>query len=495
MNHELILKTFVINNLIFFIFAKITNNKISVKNLTKIIVASLMDTIIYVFLSKYIDNILINTILFFIQIIFIKIIFKYENKSIVIANLVANAMAYTGLVVAMLLEAIPMYTIKIKEDIINLILALFLEIIMFVLFFKIRRFKNGFAFLNKKANNEYLDIIMINISAVIMFAYCLFGKGTGNGAIVKQILFPFIVLIVIMIIMIQKTLTLYYKQKQLEKNIQEYEKEIKEKDDKIKELSDEKFKISKLNHEFYNRQKAMQLKVEELTSNMKTETANEIAITNQISNLTKEYSNKLENIKQIEKLQTTEVEEIDDMLKYMQKECITNNIDFKLQVNGNIRHLTNKIIPKEQLATLIGDHIRDAIIAVNHSQNKFRSIVTVLEEQDKIYQLKISDTGIEFEPETLLKLGLEPATTHKEEGGTGIGFITTFETLKQTKASLIIQEKHQMQENNFTKTITIRFDGKGEYKIITYRPEKIKDKTGRITIESTKKSNISWQKA
>ena len=294
-----------------------------------------------------------------------------------------------------------------------------------------------------------------------------------------------------MIIMIQKTLTLYYKQKQLEKNIQEYEKEIKEKDDKIKELSDEKFKISKLNHEFYNRQKAMQLKVEELTSNMKTETANEIAITNQISNLTKEYSNKLENIKQIEKLQTTEVEEIDDMLKYMQKECITNNIDFKLQVNGNIRHLTNKIIPKEQLATLIGDHIRDAIIAVNHSQNKFRSIVTVLEEQDKIYQLKISDTGIEFEPETLLKLGLEPATTHKKEGGTGIGFITTFETLKQTKASLIIQEKNQMQENNFTKTITIRFDGKGEYKIITYRPEKIKDKTGRITIESTKKSNIS----
>lgn len=231
----------------------------------------------------------------------------------------------------------------------------------------------------------------------------------------------------------------------------------------------------------------MQLKVDNLLSNMNTEMANEISVIDQINNLSKEYSNKLEEIKHIEKLPTTEIEEIDDMFKYMQSECIKNNIDFKLQINGNIRHLVNKIIPQEKLVTLIGDHIRDAIIAVNHSQNKFRSIVTVLEEKDKIYELRISDTGIEFEPKTLLKLGLEPATTHKEEGGTGIGFITTFETLKETKGTLIIEEKHPMKENDFTKTLIFRFDGKAEYKILTYRPEKIKDKTGRIIIENIKK--------
>ena len=485
------IKIFSINIINYIILFKILNLKVSKSNIAKAVLSGILISLLYVTTNKYLDNILEIIIMYILQIISIKYVMKIENNSIKVANLISYSFSYILFGIAMLLEVFIMVIFKINFEIINLSIIIILEIILLKLFFKIRRFKNGFSFLQNKANGEYLDIIMINISAVVILLYCMFGRGSGNGEIAKRVLFPFIILGIIMIIMIQKTLTLYYKQKQLEKNIQEYEKEIKEKDDKIKELSDEKFKISKLNHEFYNRQKAMQLKVEELTSNMKTETANEIAITNQISNLTKEYSNKLENIKQIEKLQTTEVEEIDDMLKYMQKECITNNIDFKLQVNGNIRHLTNKIIPKEQLATLIGDHIRDAIIAVNHSQNKFRSIVTVLEEQDKIYQLKISDTGIEFEPETLLKLGLEPATTHKKEGGTGIGFITTFETLKQTKASLIIQEKNQMQENNFTKTITIRFDGKGEYKIITYRPEKIKDKTGRITIESTKKSNIS----
>lgn len=52
----------------------------------------------------------------------------------------------------------------------------------------------------------------------------------------------------------------------------------------------------------------------------------------------------------------------------------------------------------------------------------------------------IYDSGIEFELETLKKLGLERITTHKKTGGSGIGFMTTFETLKECKASLIIEE-------------------------------------------------------
>ena len=480
-----ILKSFVINIYTYMAFYKIINEKH--KNWITIILSSIGISGIYTITRIYSDNILPIIIMYLLQTIILKCSIKNKKYTVMIANLIANAIVYMALVIAVIVNIGVIAIFKELNVIINLITTLIIEFLILYLFFKIRRFKNGFSFLQNKANGEYLDIIMINISAVIMFAYCLFGKGTGNGAIVKQILFPFIILVVIMIIMIQKTLTLYYKQKQLEKNIQEYEKEIKDKDNKIEELSKEKFEISKLNHEFYNRQKAMQLKVDNLLSNMNTEMANEISVIDQINNLSKEYSNKLEEIKHIEKLPTTEIEEIDDMFKYMQSECIKNNIDFKLQINGNIRHLVNKIIPQDKLVTLIGDHIRDAIIAVNHSQNKFRSIVTVLEENDKIYELRISDTGIEFEPKTLLKLGLEPATTHKEEGGTGIGFITTFETLKETKGTLIIEEKHPMKENDFTKTLIFRFDGKAEYKILTYRSEKIKDKTGRITIENIKK--------
>ena len=87
--------------------------------------------------------------------------------------------------------------------------------------------------------------------------------------------------------------------------------------------------------------------------------------------------------------------------------------------------------------------------------------------------------------QTLLKLGLELATTHKDQGGTGIGFITTFETLKETKASLVIEENHPENDKDYTKCVSIKFDGKNEYKIISYRADKIKAeaKDNRIIIK------------
>lgn len=475
-----LMKNFFVNIYTYIIFNKIVNQK-KIKYIS-IVIFSIITTGIYYLCRINLDNIFAIIIVYLLQILFLKFCIYKSEYYIVITNLIANAIEFIAFTIASVIELI--IKIKLKNNIIDLGIILLINAVLINLFFKIRRFKNGFSFLQNKANGDYLDIIMINISAIVIMIYCMFGKGTGNGEIARQMLFPFIVLGIIMIIMIQKTLTLYYKQKLLEKDITEYENTIKEKDAKIEELSKEKFEISKLNHEFYNRQKALQLKVENIISNMSLEISDKLSVMNQINKLSKEYTGKLEDIKHTDKLPLTNIEEVDDMFKYMQNECKKNKIDFKLTINGNIRHMVNKIIPKEKLATLIGDHIRDAIIAICCSKNKFRSIVVVLEPKDKIYELSISDTGIEFEAETFAKLGLEPATTHKDRGGNGIGFITTFETLKETRGSLIIEERHPMEENDFTKTVIFRFDGKNEYKICTYRSEEIKDPNNRMIIEN-----------
>lgn len=485
MNEDLavaIIKAFFINIYTYLVFSKITNQKTI--NLLKIIIASGITAGIYLVFKVFINNIFSILVMYFLQIIFLKIFIKDNSYSIMISCLVASAIVYIALAISVMLNVIFLIIFKHTNMILNLCSSIIIEAIILKLFFNIKRFKNGFSFLQNRANGEYLDIVMINISAVVILLYCLFSQDSGAGEITKKIMLPFIVLGIIMIIMIQKTLTLYYKQKLLEKDITEYENTIKEKDEKIEELSKEKFEISKLNHEFYNRQKALQLKVENIISNMSLEISDKLSVMNQINKLSKEYTGKLEYIKHTDKLSLTDIEEVDDMFKYMQNECKKNNIDFQLTINGNIRHMVNKIIPKEKLATLIGDHIRDAIIAICCSDNKFRSIVVVLEPKDKIYELSISDTGIEFETETFAKLGLEPATTHKDRGGNGIGFITTFETLRETRGSLIIEERHPMQENDFTKTVIFRFDGKNEYKICTYRPEEIKDSDNRMIIEN-----------
>lgn len=67
--------------------------------------------------------------------------------------------------------------------------------------------------------------------------------------------------------------------------------------------------------------------VNDFINNTNMEVGRELAITNKINSLSKEYSNKMNSIKQVEKLPLTGIEEIDEMFKYMQSECIKNNID------------------------------------------------------------------------------------------------------------------------------------------------------------------------
>ena len=483
MNSDLVIKYLLINIFTYLIALKISNTKnIKYIQSISIIIGSVIVTIIYSILKEYLNFTLLFMIAFFIQIMFLTGIIN-KNTSIIITNLLANAIAYAIFIVASIIELIPMIIFKIKISTINFMLIALIDIILMLFFLKMKRLKNGLVFLNNNVCNNYIDIIVINISMTIILAYCILGNYYGN--LTMNLTVSFVILTIIMFIMIQKTLILYYKQKLLEKTMADYEEEIKQKDEIIKELSEEKFKISKVNHEFYNRQKSLEKAVKDFINNTSTEMGNELTIINKINNLSKEYSNKMEKIKQVEKLPLTDVEEIDEMFKYMQSECIKNNIDFRLKIEGNIISLINNIIEKDRLVTLIGDHLRDAIIAINSGTNKFKSIIAILGIKDKYYEFCVYDTGAEFEIETLLKLGLEPVTTHKNTGGTGIGFISTFETINKCKASLIIQEKNKENTNNYTKAVIIRFDGKKEYRIKSYRANEIKKqvKDNRIIIE------------
>ena len=483
MNSDLVIKYLLINIFTYLIALKISNTKnIKYIQSISIIIGSVIVTIIYSILKEYLNFTLLFMIAFFIQIMFLTGIIN-KNTSIIITNLLANAIAYAIFIVASIIELIPMIIFKIKISTINFMLIALIDIILMLFFLKMKRLKNGLVFLNNNVCNNYIDIIVINISMTIILAYCILGNYYGN--LTMNLTVSFVILTIIMFIMIKKTLILYYKQKLLEKTMADYEEEIKQKDEIIKELSEEKFKISKVNHEFYNRQKSLEKAVKDFINNTSTEMGNELTIINKINNLSKEYSNKMEKIKQVEKLPLTDVEEIDEMFKYMQSECIKNNIDFRLKIEGNIISLINNIIEKDRLVTLIGDHLRDAIIAINSGTNKFKSIIAILGIKDKYYEFCVYDTGVEFEIETLLKLGLEPVTTHKNTGGTGIGFISTFETINKCKASLIIQEKNKENTNNYTKAVIIRFDGKKEYRIKSYRANEIKKqvKDNRIIIE------------
>ena len=348
-----------------------------------------------------------------------------------------------------------------------MIVILVIYLILFRIVLNIRKLKRGISFLKKNEQNEYLGLLILNVTTVLIFSLAIFSNIETDIVLMRTLSIYILIFVIIMFITIQKSLQLYYKQKLQEREVEEIKEELKSKDKEIEDLEKENLKLSKINHSIAHKQKSLEYELKQLL--LKNEIADENKIKEKIENISKEMQKDTASIE----LTKTNIDEVDNMLKYMQSECVKNKIDFQLQVHGNIHHMTNKYITKSDLEILLADHIKNAIIAINHSENINKSILVRLGLIDGFYSVYIYDSGIEFEIETLINLGNKPSTTHADDGGTGMGFMNTFDTLRKSKASLIIEEYGKPTKDNFTKVIKIIFDNKNEYKLASYRENEI----------------------
>ena len=486
------IRLFVTNMYVYYCFEKIVNNREKhIRNNIILMISNSLLLLIYVPIKDKFDLVLPFITFWFIYTIVISKITKNKLGYSLLVTIVAYAITFACQCISVFIQFVPYKILeqwlKFDNKYVSLIFILISQLVLIFGFFKIKRFRNGFSFLKNKLNNEVTDIIMINISTIIILVYCLLG--TYYDYITWSLIISSVIICIVMFFTIKKMITMYYKQKLLMDTMEEYKVELIEKQNEIDKLKSDKKNVSKITHEFYNRQKALELLV---ASNMNSDNIDKAGVSpniiKMIKTLTNEYSNRFEELKELPKLEKTDILEIDNMFTYMQSECNKNGINFKLKTAGNIHTLVNNVINKNKLETLIGDHLRDAINAVNLSEGENKEIFTILGVKDKKYELSIFDTGIDFEIDTLLKLGLEAVTTNKERGGTGTGFMTTFETMSETKASLIITEYPITNERHYSKCVTIRFDGENQYKICSYRAQEIKQKSvdNRITIEENK---------
>lgn len=405
----------------------------------------------------------------------------------ILVTIISYSISYTCSLISTLIIALVFF--KIYYPITNynsihplpVILVSLLNYILVFTFFKTKKFKNGFSFINKYSNNEYFSILMLIISSIIIFMYVLCAEINAYTPI-HILAFFLIFFALILILIIQKTFTLYHKHKLQSRTLKDYEHELNDIKRKLEIAVNEKDQIVKSNHEFYHRQEALNKKLDIILSKkafMDTEFGEDYAdLKPRIEKMSKEYKSKVSFTPNLEK---TNLPEIDDMFIYMQSECNKYNIEFNIKINYDLNDIIDKYITSSQLETLLGDLIRNSVIAINHSSFEYKSILVVFGVKDNFYEISFWDSGIPFEINTLINLGIKPASTHLDEGGTGIGFITTFETLESCNASLILNE---ITNNNYTKCLSIRFDNTNNYVISSDRIEMIKQSntTGRKII-------------
>lgn len=475
---NIFVKTFAINLLTFYSYFRILGvQKINTNKKIIALILILGITLIDILTNNLFYDITQLLITYLVFVIMLGILSSNKFGISAIITITSISISYTFVYISAILVAIlssffnrssinPIYTVLVS------CIYFIISFALISLFFKLKRFKNGFSFIKNRSDNEYLDAFVLIINALIIFVFLILEN--IHSLSFKDIAIGLFVLVIILFIVLQRSIILYQKHKLQTKTLKDYEQEIAETRQKLSTALQEKQKLVKSNHEFYHRQEALNKKLNDLINKQKLSLNSEFGkdltyISDRLNTLSNEY---VEKTKMLPKLNKTNIQEIDDMLSYMQSECNKNNIELLLKIECDINHIIENYITKSQLETLLGDLIRNAIIAINHCNNEFKSIMTVFGIKDDTYEICILDSGIPFETTTLVNLGLQPASTHLDEGGTGIGFITTFETINSCNASFIINE---ITNSNYTKSLEIKFDNKNEYVIISKRIKEINE--------------------
>lgn len=424
-----------------------------------------------------------NVILYSVYALAVLIILDSKETDMLRVIILSIAMALANKFIAGIINFTILKLNLIHNEIIEYITLGIIQFLLIFLFFKTKRFKNGFTFLNNK--NKNFTKVGIVISVMLILFATLIGRDVENTTVNDVCTLIIAIGGIAMFDWIKKSITKYYKEKMKERTVEIQQEQIKQQDEKIKNLETELSDVLQINHKYSHRISAMEKAVTKLGTKLQTneEFAEEYGdILSSIKELSKEYKKEVSAVIKETNIPKTNIFSIDNLLEYMKQEAEKEKIDFELKLEFDINEILEIKIPQSKLETMLADHIRDAIIAVNCSENKERKIKVIFDKENYNYQIKFYDTGTEFDIETLLNLGLERTTTHKATGGTGIGFMTTFETLKQCKASLIIEE-YSNQE--YTKAVIIKFDDKNEYRIHSYRAEEIKNRiqNNRIIID------------
>lgn len=459
-----ILELFYISICSYYTFTRILNSKdFWSLNLLKIVFFSLLICTISGIIkynSTYFASLIF--LIFFLSLLY-SIVTKHNIGYCVLITLTSLAINYILFFISLLINFITNILFSFPNDVIKLFYIALTHIILLFLLFRIKRFNHGFSFLNKTINNEVFDILILNINVIILF--CVVIISTCNSLAFPTLFIGLIIFSVTIFISIKKALSLYYKHKLLVQDLTETKSELEKANEKITQLEAENLNFSKTSHSIAHKQKALEYKLNTLLQN--TEFSDELGISKELLNIAKVNSIPANAIA----LPKTNIEEIDNMLNFMQSECTKNNIDFELILSGNIHHIINTYISKEDLEILLADLIKNSIIAINNSDNINRSLLVKLGLFNSNYIISVYDSGIEFKLETLSKLGQKPCSTHLDNGGTGMGFMNIFDTLRKIKSSITINEINCPSKDNYTKFICITFDNKQFFKITSYRKE------------------------
>ena len=173
---------------------------------------------------------------------------------------------------------------------------------------------------------------------------------------------------------------------------------------------------------------------------------------------------------------------IDAMVTYMAKEASLYGIGLSFHFDPHFFAQGQLCMEEKELTHLLSDLLANAMIATRHAGGK--TIELSMHNIKGTPTIAVSDSGIPFEASTYMNLGLQPASTHLDEGGSGIGLMDIWSLKEKYKVTLYIEETAGTE--SFTKRIILIFDRKNRYIISSERRknlQRLQSRTDLLLVE------------
>lgn len=375
---------------------------------------------------------------------------------------------------------IPVYVCfkKTLHYLVSQLLIAYIQLLILPLPFRIKRLQKGMPFLH----NQLFSQIGTFIGAFILFCSMIISTSNTKVSSTKLkfhlLLVPFIFLLAIFIFIwwrnqIQQSYLLRLK----DRDYKRLEEQFKLCREKLSALEKENQALSKLIHRDNKLIPSMQLALHQLLEMELKETTSENVLkkgNSLLAQLEQEMVDRNGIVMKLscseKKLESSGISSIDCLLTYMQQKSINKKIVFKVLFKKEVLEMLQDVITETNCLTILADLIENAQIAIK-SASKKGHILLEMGKGENFYEIHVWDDGIPFTKEVLFHLGKKNYTTHKKENGSGIGIMNTYSLLQAAHASLVIDERNNMHPI-YTKKVSIIFDQKLQYRLLTSRSKK-----------------------
>ena len=449
----ILLKYFYIIFTSFYLYKKLLNLTTSQKEFPiKFCSSCILCIIIYLIrinfsaLSMFILSVLFLGITYFL--------YKQPINTTILYAIVSIVCSYALFMFSSLLQ-FPLHMIFVKnitnETILyslNISIIGITEILISKSIFKLNRFKSGMPFLKQHIASDLSSFITISLLIASTFSSTTTGRN-------PYLLAPFFFIILSGILIFfwwkSKLTENYYKAAK--------DREIGELKAKIEELKSENATLSKIIHKDNKLIPAMLLSVND-TIVETYESADEAqrrrlaGIVEQLNEVAQERKGLvLFSEKEAKAHYSTGVPIIDNQLRFQAANAYAHQTCFEVMISNKLNIIVPDIISPQDLHTLVADLLTNALIAVKAKTK--RNILFHTYIANDIFYIDFYDSGTPFDKEVLEKMGKERITTHGDDGGSGIGYMTTFEILHRCNGKLDIIEDLDLEL--YTKKVRVSF--------------------------------------